>query len=91
MGRRSTFWTRTFEAARSSGDWHRVDRFYTRSTAAQIASDISCAHRRPPDAQRVRGVLPGEQWQARWERADDGPPEDHVVWIRLVAADADAS
>lgn len=85
MARRTSFWTRTFEAARLSGDWHRVDRFYTRATAAQIASDICCAHRRHPDRRRVRGVAPGEVWEARWEPAADGPPADHVVWIRRVA------
>lgn len=88
MTRRTSFWTRTFDAARATGDWFRVERFYTRATAAQIASDISCAHRRDPGRRRVRGVRSGEVWEARWEPAVDGPPADHVVWIRRVAVDA---
>lgn len=81
---RRSFWNRTFAAARASGDWYRVDRFYTRATAVQITSDISCSHTRDPHRHRMRGILPGERWEARWEPAVDGAPSDLVVWIRLV-------
>lgn len=80
---RDSFWSRTFAAARAVGDWHLVERCYTRATAVQIASDISCAHTRPPHRHRLRGILPGERWEARWEPAPDGAPHDLVVWIRL--------
>jgi hypothetical protein len=89
MADRTSFWTRTFAAARTDDDWYRVERFYTRATAAQIASDICCAHRRPPGGGRVRGVDAGEVWEARWEPAPDGPPADHIVWIRRVGVAAD--
>lgn len=80
---RDSFWSRTFAAARASGGWHLVERRYTRATAVQIASDINCAHTRPAHRHRLRGVLPGERWEARWEPALDGAPHDLVVWIRL--------
>ena len=82
----TSFWARTFEAARLNGDWTRVGRFYTRKTAAQIASDISCAHKRSPSTRRVKGVTDGEVWEARWSPATDGPPGDHRIEIRLVEA-----
>lgn len=84
---RRSFWTRTFAAARESGGWYRVNRHYTRATAVQVTSDISCAHTRSPDRHRMRGMFVGEQWEARWEPAVDGAPSDLVVWIRLVAVD----
>ncbi|CAB4890367.1 unannotated protein [freshwater metagenome] len=62
----------------------RVDRLYTRATASQIASDIACAHRRDPALHRVRGMFAAEQWEAIWAPAENGPPGDHVVWVRLV-------
>jgi hypothetical protein len=83
-GGRSSFWTRTFHSARQSGEWVRVERLYTQSTAAQLTSDIINAGHRDPSTVRVRGIRSGERWDARWEAADGGPIGDHVVWIRLV-------
>jgi hypothetical protein len=80
---RQSFWTRTFDAARVSGEWHLVNRHYTPATAVQITSDICCAHTRDPGRHRMRGMLPGERWEARWEPAEDGAPSDLVIWIRL--------
>lgn len=85
---RSTFWSRTFEYARRNGDWVRVPRTYTKATAQQIASDISNAHRRSMRTLRMRGIRPGEQWEARWEWAPEDIGGDFVVWIRLHAASA---
>ncbi|MFZ9482335.1 MAG: hypothetical protein ACO3AV_05515 [Ilumatobacteraceae bacterium] len=81
----SSFWVRIFDAARRTDDWVRVPRFYTRATAAQLASDITNSHRRDLDSLRVKGIVPGEVWEARWNTASDGPKDDHVVWIRLVS------
>ena len=81
--KRSTFWTRTFDEARRRGTWVQVPRLYTRKTAQQIASDISNAHRRRADVQRVRGIEPGEQWEATWAPVDGTVEGDHVVRIRL--------
>jgi hypothetical protein len=81
---RSSFWVRTFQMARDRGDWLRVPRFYTMTTASQLASDIVNANRRSPSSVRMRGILPGEIWAARWGHAPDGPSNDFAVWIRLI-------
>lgn len=78
---RTSFWIRTFAAARAQSDWLLVARQYTRATAAQITSDINNAHRRAPH-QRIRGVNDGERWEAHWEAAPEGPLGDFVIWIR---------
>lgn len=84
---RNTFWARTFADARRSGNWTEVQRRYTRSTAQQIASDIGNAHRRKPAHLRVRGIVPGEMWEARWEPIDGNAEGDHRVFIRLRPAE----
>ena len=81
---RTSFWVRTLEYARQHNDWVRVPRYYTQATAAQLVSDIINAGHRNPATVRVKGILPGEQWEARWAQAPDGPRNDHIVWIRLV-------
>lgn len=86
--RRSSFWCRTFETARTTGDWTLVARTYSRSTAAQLASDINNAHRREADYLRVRGIVPGELWRARWDPSPSGEPGRYSVWIRLDAEEA---
>lgn len=88
--RRSSFWCRTFDAARSRGEWTLVGRTYSRSTAAQLASDIKNAHRREEDYQRVRGIVPGESWDARWEPSPNGDHGRYCVWIRPTSADGKA-
>lgn len=80
---RSSFWIRTLETARQQQGWMLVPRYYTQATAAQITSDIVNAGHRHPSTVRVKGIRPGEQWEARWAPASDGPAGDHVVWIRL--------
>lgn len=83
MAERTSFWARTFAEARRRGSWFDVPRRYTRKTAQQIASDIGNHHRREERHQRVRGILPGEVWEARWAPVDDDPHGDHVVQVRL--------
>lgn len=80
---RSSFWVRTLETARAHGGWMLVPRYYTQATAAQITSDIVNAAHRDPATIRVKGIRPGERWEARWSAASDGANGDHVVWIRL--------
>ena len=36
------------------------------------------------DGRELRGVLEGEQWEAFWQPAPDGPAGDHEVWVRRV-------
>lgn len=80
---RTSFWLRTFEAARRSDDWHRVAKLYTRKTAAQIASDIRRAHLDGRNTIRTNGIEPGDVWEARWNPVNDGANGDCEVWIRL--------
>lgn len=87
--RRTSFWVRIFNHARSKEEWVQVPRLYTRATAAQLASDINNAHRRRPEVLRVRGVMPGERWEARWEPSSDGALGDHIVWVRRLDAPPD--
>lgn len=79
---RTSFWRRTFEAARSVDDWHRVDKLYTRKTAAQIASDIRRSHLNGRSIIRTSGIEPGEEWEARWNAVDNGANGDCEVWIK---------
>jgi hypothetical protein len=65
----------------------KVDRLYTQSTAAQLASDIVNADHREAATVRVRGIHPGERWDARWEPAGGNLPGDFVVWIRRRPSD----
>lgn len=79
---------RTLQYARDHRDWVHVPRYYTQNTAAQLVSDINNAAHRYPATVRVKGILPGERWEARWAQAADGPRGDHIVWIRLVVDDS---
>lgn len=80
---RTSFWSRSFEAARHVEHWYRVDKLYTRKTAAQIASDIRRAHLDGRSMIRTKGILAGEVWEARWSAVTNGANGDCDVWIRL--------
>ncbi|MEN9804178.1 MAG: hypothetical protein RIS41_1025 [Actinomycetota bacterium] len=80
---RTSFWRRTFEAARRIDGWSRVDKLYTRNTAAQVASDIRRAHLESRVTIRTNGIEPGEVWETRWNAVDNGANGDCEVWIRL--------
>lgn len=85
---RSSFWIRTFDLARQLAElrpeeWLRVPRLYTRATASQVTSDINNAHRRPATV-RMRGILDGEVWEARWDDPLHGPRGHFAVHIRRV-------
>ena len=84
LWQRRSFWVHALEAARGKSTWVRVQRFYTAATAAQIASDLRSAHRRKPENVRVRGVLPGERWDARWGVSPEGPNGQFAIWVRYV-------
>ena len=83
--RRSSHWVRTFDHARRVRDWVVVQRLYKQATAAQLTSDICNAHKRDPSSLRMKGIHPGEVWEAYWRISPDGPNGDHEVWIRLVS------
>lgn len=79
---RTSFWRRTFDDARRLGDWCRVDKFYTRKTAAQVASDIRRAHLDDRRTIRTAGIRSDEVWEARWNEVKNGASGDCEVWIR---------
>ncbi|MFM8856578.1 MAG: hypothetical protein ACKOI2_05120 [Actinomycetota bacterium] len=81
---RRSFWVKALEAARRHDSWVRVHRLYTEKTASQIASDLRSAHRRTDNNVRVRGVLPGERWDARWGASPDGPSGQYAIWVRYL-------
>ena len=81
---RRSFWVKALEAARRHDSWVRVHRLYTEKTASQIASDLRSAHRRADNNVRVRGVLPGERWDARWGVSPDGPNGQYAIWVRYL-------
>jgi len=84
---RTSFWVLVFADARKTDRWVRVDRFYTQATASQLASDIRAAHRRPLDKLRVRGILEGEKWEARWSTDEKCPPGHFSIWVRYCGTD----
>lgn len=80
--KRRSFWVVALEEIRLNPRvWHRADRLYTRATAAQIASDLRSVHRRGAKNVRVKGVVDGEAWDARWELSPDGPDNQFAIWV----------
>ena len=80
--KRRSFWVVALEEIRLAPRvWHRVDRLYTRASAAQIASDLRSVIRRGAEHVRVKGVLDGEAWDARWEMSPDGPDNQFAIWV----------
>ena len=80
--KRRSFWQRSFDQARTSSEWFRIPKLYTRKSASQIASDIRRSHLRRTKDQRVRGFRSAEVWEAKWEPTADGAPGDCEVWVR---------
>lgn len=89
-GRPRTIWPERFEeACKQPEQWFQVFQPLTKGTAAQIASDIRCAHRRDVHKMRMRGVRQGERWEAvhgPW--AGDSNPTHFYVWIRFVGSES---
>lgn len=81
---RRSFWVKTLQVARQRKTWVRVPRLYTEKTAAQIASDLRSAHHRDPKTLRVKGVLPGDKWDTRWNSAPEGPEGQYSIWVRFI-------
>ena len=81
---RRSFWVKELENARRRKTWTRVNRLYTEKTAAQIASDLRSAHHRDPTKLRVKGVLPGDKWDTRWNSSPEGPEGQYSIWVRFL-------
>ena len=79
---RRSFWVKTLRDARRRKTWVRVNRLYTEKTAAQVASDLRTAHHRDTRKMRVKGILPGDRWDARWNSSPEGPEGQYSIWIR---------
>lgn len=84
---RSSFWVKTLRTARPRKTWFRVPRMYTEKTAQQIASDLRSAHHRDPKKLRVKGVLPGDRWEALSNPSPEGPDDQFAIWIRFLGED----
>ena len=81
---RRSFWVKTLQDARRRKTWVRVNRFYTEKTAAQVASDLRAAHHRDSKKLRVKGILPGDKWDTRWNSSPEGPEGQYSIWIRFI-------
>ena len=70
------------EARECPGEWVRIDRWFNRSTAAQVASDLRNAHRRDVSKMRFSGVEHGDVWDTWWG-ADpaDADPDHFYLWL----------
>ncbi|NCZ70986.1 MAG: hypothetical protein EBX99_10080 [Acidimicrobiia bacterium] len=83
--KRRSFWVVALGEIREVPQkWHRVERLYTKSTAQQIASDLRSSHRRQTDGVRVKGILPGERWDARSEPSPEGPKDQYAIWVMFL-------
>jgi hypothetical protein len=82
------YWPGVFAEARECpGVWVRTGKWFNRSTAAQVASDVRNAHTRDAGKMRVKGTLPGERWETRWDNDPADPDVEHLyIWLRLVPA-----
>jgi hypothetical protein len=73
------------ECRRHPGQWRRLVRTFTQSTAAQMASDVRSSYRRDPDKMRFRGVRANERWDAVWEADPADVSGDRcVMWVCFV-------
>jgi hypothetical protein len=83
---RRSYWTELFDECRSyPNQWRRTARSFTRSTAAQIASDVRNMARRDPSKLRLRGFKPGDRWEAVWGVEEDATePGEFYLWLRFL-------
>lgn len=77
-------WTSRLESARRrKGRWVMLTQPMAESTAAQIASDIRCSHKRPAHKQRIRAIRSGEQWETSFGPHPLNPVAGQFhVWLR---------
>jgi len=84
---RRSRWTDLFQECRSHPqEWRRILEPMAKATAAQVASDIRNAHRRDMAKARVRGLLPGDMWDAVWGVDPSGRPDEYFIWIKYLGA-----
>ena len=85
---RRSYWEGVFaEARKYPGQWRRLVRTFSHSTAAQMASDVRSSYRRDVTKMRFRGLLQGEQWDAVWEADPTDEADDRgFMWVRFTAS-----
>lgn len=89
---RTSKWRDLFDECRANpGVWRRTKESFQRTTAAQIASDVRNSWKRDPVKMRMRGLGPGERWEAVSGPSPEGlDPGRHFLWLRYVGeGDAD--
>lgn len=85
---RRAFWPGVLAEARECpGEWVRTDKWFNRSTAAQVASDIRNAHHRDMKKVRISGLRSGDLWDTRWGNdPTDGDVDHFYIWLRFDGA-----
>jgi len=68
---KSTFWSRTFDEAKTAGGWFVVERTFSKRTAESVACSIRSSHRRSPTSKMPAGLEPDDKWDAVCEVPDD--------------------
>ena len=87
--RRFSMWEALFEECREyEGEWRRTATPLSKSTAAQLASDIRNAYKREFVKSRLKGLAPDERWDAAWGPGTDGKgnesDDEFYVWIKFM-------
>jgi hypothetical protein len=83
---RRSYWTELFAECRSyPNEWRRTARSFSKSTAAQIASDVRNMARRDPTKFRLRGFMPGDRWEAVWGvEVETSATGEFFLWLRFL-------
>jgi hypothetical protein len=83
--RRFSMWEALFdECRRFEGEWRRTATPLSKSTAAQLSSDIRNAYKREFVKSRLKGLNPDEHWDAAWGPGKGGDPDEFYVWIKYL-------
>ncbi|CAB4590240.1 MAG: hypothetical protein F2534_19100 [Actinobacteria bacterium] len=71
-------WSVLFDECRADpGEWRKAAVPLSKSTAMQFASDLRNAHKRAKTKARLKGLLPGERWDAQWGEVDG----QYFIWL----------
>lgn len=82
--RRFSMWEALFdECRRFEGEWRRTATPLSKSTAAQLSSDIRNAYKREFVKSRLKGLDHDERWDAAWGPGKDNQDE-YYVWIKYL-------
>ena len=87
--RRFSMWEALFDECRKfEGEWRRTATPLSKSTAAQLASDIRNAYKREFVKSRLKGLGPDERWDAAWGPGTDGKgnesDDEFYVWTKYM-------